>query len=78
MCITLNTSTCFEQYYAHPQEVKIVFLQHVVSSLSVSGRAVHRLRAESAFVLSRRVLLTVRNVSHISCRENKKRVFYVQ
>jgi hypothetical protein len=40
MCITLNTSTCFEQYYAHPQEVKIVFQQHLVSSLSVSGRAV--------------------------------------
>jgi hypothetical protein len=36
-----NTSTCFEQYYAHPQEVKIVFLQHLVSSLCVSGRAVH-------------------------------------
>jgi hypothetical protein len=38
----LNTSTCFEQYYAHLQEVKIVFSQHLVSSL---GRAVHRLRA---------------------------------
>jgi hypothetical protein len=35
----------FEHYYAHPQEVKIVFLQHLVSSLSVSGRAVNRLRA---------------------------------
>jgi hypothetical protein len=46
ICITLNTSTCFEQYYAHPQEVKIDFLQHLVSSLSVSGRALHRLRAD--------------------------------
>jgi hypothetical protein len=35
-----------EQYYAHLQEVKIVFLQHLVSSLSVSGRAAHRLRAD--------------------------------
>jgi hypothetical protein len=33
MCITLDTSTCFEHYYAHPQEVKIVFLKHLVSSL---------------------------------------------
>jgi hypothetical protein len=32
--------------YAHPEEVKIVFLQHLVSSLSVSGRAVNRLRAD--------------------------------
>jgi hypothetical protein len=32
-----------EQYYAHLQEVKIVFLQHLVSSLSVSGRAVQEL-----------------------------------
>jgi hypothetical protein len=46
ICITLNTSTCFEQYYAHLQEVKIVFLQHLVSSLSVSGPKVHRLRAD--------------------------------
>jgi hypothetical protein len=45
-CITLNTSTRFEQYYAHLLEVKIVFLQHLVSSLSVSGRTVHRLRVE--------------------------------
>jgi hypothetical protein len=45
ICITLNSSTCFEQYYANLQEVKIVFLQHLVSSLSVSGRTVHRLRA---------------------------------
>jgi hypothetical protein len=26
----INTSTCFEQYYAHLQEVKIVFLQQAV------------------------------------------------
>jgi hypothetical protein len=42
ICITLYTSTCFEQYYAHLQEVKVVFLQHLVSSLSVTGRTVHR------------------------------------
>jgi hypothetical protein len=41
ICITLNTSTCFEHYYAHPQEVKIVFLQHLVPSLSMSGHAVN-------------------------------------
>jgi hypothetical protein len=35
ICITLNSPTCFGQYYAHLQEVKIVFLQHLVSSLSV-------------------------------------------
>jgi hypothetical protein len=38
---TLNTSACFEQYYAHLQEVKILFLQDLVSSLSVSDRALH-------------------------------------
>jgi hypothetical protein len=43
ICITLNTSTCFEQYNAHPQEVKIVLLQHLVSSF---GRTVYRLRAD--------------------------------
>jgi hypothetical protein len=42
ICITLNTSTCFEQYYAHAQEAKIVFLQHLVSSLSMSGRVLQR------------------------------------
>jgi hypothetical protein len=51
--ITLNTSACFEQYYAHLQEVKIVFLQHLVSSLSVKGRAVHRLRAEDEHSIAR-------------------------
>jgi hypothetical protein len=29
ICITLNTSTCFEQYYTHLQKVKTVFLQHL-------------------------------------------------
>jgi hypothetical protein len=43
ICITLNTSKCFEQYHAHLQEVKIIFLQHLISSL---GLTVHRLRAE--------------------------------
>jgi hypothetical protein len=53
VCITLNTSTCFEQYYAHLQEVKIVFLQHLVSSLSLSDRIVHRLRAESNYAVEK-------------------------
>jgi hypothetical protein len=35
-----TTSKCFEHHYAHPQEVKIVFLQHLVLSLSMSGRVV--------------------------------------
>jgi hypothetical protein len=33
ICITLDIWTCFRHYYAHPQELKIVFLQHLVSSL---------------------------------------------
>jgi hypothetical protein len=32
ICFTLNSPTCFEQYYAHLQEVKIVLLQRLVSS----------------------------------------------
>jgi len=35
------TRTCFEQYLAHPQEVKFVLIQHLVSSLSVSDCSVH-------------------------------------
>jgi len=42
--ITLRSSTCFEQHPAHPQEEKIVLLQLLVSSLSVNGRTVCRLR----------------------------------
>jgi hypothetical protein len=38
MYITLQSSTCFEQYYAHPQEVKIVLLQHLVLPLGRSQR----------------------------------------
>ena len=34
----LQSSTCLEQYYAHLQEGQIVCIQHMVSSLSVSGR----------------------------------------
>jgi hypothetical protein len=47
ICITLNTWTCFEQYNAYLQEVKTVFLQHLVSSL---GRTVHRLRADCSVI----------------------------
>jgi len=38
-----STHTCFEQYLAHPQEVKLHLIQHLVSSLSVSVRLVHML-----------------------------------
>jgi len=31
----LHPSTCFEHYYAHPQEVNFVLIQHLVSSLSL-------------------------------------------
>jgi len=46
MYVTLRSSTCFEQYLAHLQEEQIVFLQPLVSSLSVNGRTVGRLRAD--------------------------------
>jgi len=36
----LQSSTCFEQYYAHPQEVRSG-IQHMVLPLSVSGHAVY-------------------------------------
>jgi hypothetical protein len=36
----LQSSTCFEQRRAHHQEV-ILLIQHLVSSLSVSGCAMH-------------------------------------
>jgi len=37
----LHTSTCFEHYYVHPQEVKFVLVQHLVSSLSLGDCSVH-------------------------------------
>ena len=43
----LHTSTCFEHYYVHPQEVKFVLVQHLVSSLSLGDCPVHRLSKES-------------------------------
>jgi len=42
----LHTSTCFEHYYAHPQEVKFVLVQNLVSSLSLGYCSVHRLRKD--------------------------------
>ena len=44
----LHSSTCFEHYYAHLQEEKIVLTQHLVSSLSLGDCSVHRLREESS------------------------------
>jgi len=42
----LKSSTCFEHYPAHHQEVRIVivYMQFLVSSLSVGDCFVHRLR----------------------------------
>ena len=37
----LYPCTCFEHYCAHHEEVKIVFIQHLVSH-TVGGRPVHR------------------------------------
>jgi hypothetical protein len=44
----LKSSTCFEHYPAHLQEVYvvIVYMQHLVSSLSAGNCLVHRLRKD--------------------------------
>ena len=49
----LNSSTCFEHYPAHLQEVQvvIVYMQPLVSSLSAGDCLVHRLRKK--FFLNR-------------------------
>jgi hypothetical protein len=46
----LKSSTCFEHYPAHLQEVYvlIVYMQPLVSSLSAGDCPVHRLRKESS------------------------------
>jgi hypothetical protein len=44
----LHSSTCFEHYL---QEVKIVSVQHLVSSLSLGDCSVHRLREEPSLNL---------------------------
>jgi len=48
----LKSSTCFEHYPAHPQEVYvvIVYMQLLVSSLSAGDCFVHRLRKNSYFL----------------------------
>ena len=45
----LKSSTCFEHYPAHPQEVYvvIVYMQPLVPSLSAGDCPVHRLRKNS-------------------------------
>ena len=48
MYVTLKSSTCFEHHHAHLQEEKIVLSQHLVSSFSVNGCTVCRMRADSA------------------------------
>ena len=48
----LKSSTCFEHYPAHLQEVYvvIVYMQPLVSSLSVDDCLVHRLRKNCSFL----------------------------
>jgi len=48
----LKSSTCFEHYPAHHQEVYviIVYIQPLVSSLSAGDCLVHRLRKKSSFL----------------------------
>jgi hypothetical protein len=48
----LKSSTCFEHYPAHLQEVYvvIVYMQPLVSSLSAGDCPVHRLRKKSSFL----------------------------
>ena len=46
MYVTLRSSTCFEQYLAYLQKEQIVLLHPLVSSPSVNGRTVCRLRAD--------------------------------
>ena len=50
----LKSSTCFEHYPAHLQEVYVViiiYMQPLVSSLSAGDCPVHRLRKNSEFFL---------------------------
>jgi hypothetical protein len=44
----LHSFTCFEHYYAHPQELKIVSVQPLVSSLCLGDCSVHRLRDDES------------------------------
>jgi len=48
----LKSSTCFEHYHAHLQEVYVVIahMQSLVSSLSAGDCPVHRLRKNSSFL----------------------------
>ena len=48
----LKSSTCFEHHPAHLQEVcvVIVYMQHLVSSLSAGDCPVHRLRKNQFFL----------------------------
>jgi hypothetical protein len=50
----LNSSTCFEHYLAHLQEVYvvIVYMQPLVSSLSAGDYLVHRLRKNCSSFLT--------------------------
>jgi len=54
LCIIhlLKSSTCFEHYPAHLQEVYvvIVYMQSLVLSLSAGDCPVHRLRKKSSFL----------------------------
>jgi len=50
----LKSSTCFEHYPAHLQDVYVatVHMQPLVSSLSAGDCPVHRLRKKSSFLTS--------------------------
>ena len=47
----LCSSTCLRHYYALSSGGQIVLVQHLVSSLSLGDRSVHRLREESPLVV---------------------------
>jgi hypothetical protein len=52
--LLLKSSTCFEHYLAHLQEVYVVnvYMQPLVSSLSAGDCLVHRLRKDCSFFLT--------------------------
>jgi len=63
----LKSSTCFEHYPAHPQEVYVVnvYMQPLVSSLSAGDCLVHRLTGEQDSHLQR---VTIPEAAYIHLR----------
>jgi len=68
----LKSSTCFEHYPAHHQEVYvvIVYMQPLVSSLSAGDCPVHRLRKKSSFLTGTQDLqrVTIPEAAYIQLR----------